>query len=84
MAGAVGVLAGEGGGESVLVGDVAAEHQVQAIGLLVREAMWDEDSELVGRVRVRAKQASKIDVTDGRPLRFGAELGSSAVTQLGD
>ena len=51
---------------------------------MVREAVRDEDGELVSRIRVRVKQASKVDVTDGRPHRFGAELGSSAVTQLGD
>jgi len=78
------VLAGEGGGEGVFVSDVAAERWVQTVRLLVREAIWDEDGKLVGHVRVRAKQASKVDVTDGGPFRFGAELGSSAVTQLGD
>ena len=84
MAGAVGVFAGEGGGEGMFVGNVVAEHRVQAVGFMVWEAMQNEDSELVGRVRVRAKQASKVDVRNGGPLSFGAELGLSAVTQLGD
>jgi|SRR6266851_2353014 len=84
MAGAVGVPAGKGSREGMFVGDVVVERWIQAVGLLVREAMWDEDGELVGHVRVRVKQASKVNVRDGRPLRFGAELGSSAVTQLGD
>ncbi len=83
MAGAVGVVAGESGGEGVLVGDVAAECWIQAVGFLVGEMVRDEDGELVGHVRVRAKQASKVDVMDGGPLGFGAELGSSVVTQLG-
>ncbi len=82
VAGTVGVLAGEGGGEGMFVGDMALEHWVQAVRILVRKAMWDEDGELVGGVWVRVKKRSKIDVTDGRPLRFGAELGSPAVTQL--
>jgi len=84
VAGAVVVLAGKGSREGVFVGDVAMEHWVQTVGILVQEAMRDKDGELVGGVRVRAKQASKIDVTDGGPLSFGVELGLSAVTQLGD
>ena len=56
MAGEVGVLAGKGGREGMFVGDVTAEHWVQAVGFLVRETVWDEDGELVGGVRVRAKQ----------------------------
>ena len=84
MAGAVRVFAGEGGREGVLVGDVTVERWIQAVGFLVREATWDEDGELVGRVRVRAKQASKIEVRNGGPLRFRVELGSSSITQLGD
>jgi len=80
MAGAVGVLAGESGGKGMLVGDVAAECWVQAVGFLVREAMWDKDGELVGHVRVRVKQASKVNVRDGGSLRLGTELGSSSVT----
>ena len=80
MAGAVGVLASEGGREGMFMGDVAAECRVQAVGLWVWEAMRDEGGELVSCVRVRAKQASKVNVRDGRPLSFGAELGSSAVT----
>src|SRR6266851_3268739 len=36
MAGAVGILASESGGEGMLVGDVAAECQVQAVG----DAAW--------------------------------------------
>jgi len=80
VARAVGVLASERGGEGVFVGDVAVEHRIQAVGLLVREAMRGEDGELVGHVRVRAKQASKVEVRNGSPLRFRAELGSSVVT----
>ena len=78
----MGVLAGEGGREGVLVGDVATEHWIEAVGILVWKAMWDEDSELVGGVWIRAKKRSKIDVTDGRPLLLGAEFGTSAVPQL--
>src|SRR6266851_986910 len=84
MAGAVGVAARKSGGEGVFMGDVAAERWVQAVGFLVWEVMWDEDGELVGHVRVRVKQASKVEVMDGGPLGFGAELGSSVVTQLRD
>ena len=56
VAGTVGVLAGEGGGEGMFVGDMALEHWVQAVRILVRKAMWDEDGELVGGVWVRAKE----------------------------
>ena len=52
MAGTVGVLAGEGGREGVLVGDMAAEHWVQAVGILVWEVMWRKDGKLVCGVRV--------------------------------
>ncbi len=54
------------------------------VRVLMRETVWDEDGELVGRIRVRAKQFSKIEVRNGGPFAFRAELGSSAVTQLGD
>src|SRR5713101_4830516 len=84
MARAVFVLTGEGGGEGMCVGDMAMERRVQAVGVLVREAVWDEDGELVGRVWVRAKQFSKIEMRDGGPFWFRAELGSPTVTQLGD
>ena len=84
VTGAVLVFAGEGGGEGVHVGDVTVKHRIQAVGLLVHEAVWDEDRELVRRVWVRAKQVNKIEVRDRGPLAFGAELGLSAVTQLGD
>ena len=83
VAGTVGVLAGEGGREGMFVGDVAMKRWVQAVGFLVQKVARDEDGKLVGGVRVRAKQQSKIKVRDGRPLAFGVELGSSAVTQLG-
>ncbi len=76
------VLAGEGGGEGVCVGDVAAQRRIQAVGVLVRETMRDEGGELVGCVGVRAKQFSKIEVRDGGPFRFRAELGSPTVTQF--
>ena len=46
------VLAGESGGEGMFVGDVVVECWVQAVGFLMWEATWDEDGELVGRVRV--------------------------------
>ena len=52
MAGAVGVVAGESSREGVLVGDVAAEHWVQLVGVLVRETVWDEGGELVSCIRV--------------------------------
>ncbi len=52
MAGTVVVFAGEGSRKGVFVGDMAAERSVQAVGLLVWEAMRDEDVELVGRVGV--------------------------------
>ena len=84
MTRAVFVLAGEGSGEGVRVGDVAMERRVQAVGILVRETVRDEDGELVGRVWVRAKQFSKIEMRDGGPFRFRVELGSPVVTQLGD
>ncbi len=48
----VGVLAGIGGGEGVLVGDVAPESWVQAVGFLVWEVMRGEDGELVHGVGV--------------------------------
>jgi len=82
VAGAVRVLAGEGSREGVFMGDMVLECWVQAVGVLVWKAMWDEDSELVGGVWIRAKKRSKIDVTDGRPLLLGAEFGTSAVPQL--
>ena len=66
------------------MGDVATECWVQAVGVLVQKAVRDEDGELVGRVWVRAKQFSKIEMRDGGPFGFGAELGSPVVTQLGD
>ena len=84
MTRAVFVFAGEGGGEGMCVGDVAAEHRVQAVGVLMQETVRDEDGELVGRVWVRVKQFSKIEMRDGGPFRFRAELGSPTVTQLGD
>ena len=80
MARAVFVLIDEGGREGVCVGDVATERRVQAVGVLVREAVWDEDGELVGRIWVRAKQFSKIEMRDGGPFRFRVELGSPVVT----
>ncbi len=52
MGRAVGVLAGEGSGEGMLVGDMSPEHWVQAVGFLVWEAMWCKDSELVCGVQV--------------------------------
>jgi len=84
VAGAVGVFAGEGGRERVFVGDVAADCWIEAAGFLMREAMWDKDHELVSCVRWQAKQGSKVKVTNGWPLRLGAELGSSTVTQGGE
>ncbi len=56
VAGTVGVLASKGGGEGMFVSDVAVEHWIQAVGVLVWEAVWDEDGELVGGVWVRAKK----------------------------
>ncbi len=56
MAGAVRVFASKGGGEAVFVGDVAVECWVQAVGLLVWEAVQDKDGELVCGIRVRAKK----------------------------
>ncbi len=56
VAGAVRVLASEGGGEGVFVGDVAVEHWVESVGILVWETMWDKDGELVCGVWVRAKE----------------------------
>ena len=50
----------------------------------MRKAVRDEDGELVGRVGVRAKQFSKIEVRDGGPFSFRAELGSPSVPQFGD
>jgi len=84
VAGAVFVLAGEGGREGVCVGDVTVERRVQAVRVLMWEAMRDEDGELVHHVWVRAKQFSKVEMRNGWPFAFRAELGSSAVTQLGD
>ena len=78
------ILAGEGGGEGMCMGDVASERRIQAVGVLVRKTVWDEDGELVGHVRVRVKQANKIEVRDGGPFWLRAELGSPTVTQLGD
>ena len=46
------VFAGKGGREGVFMGDVAAKHRVQAIGILVQEMVRDEGGELVGHVRV--------------------------------
>ncbi len=83
MAGAVGVSASEGSGEAVFVGDVAMERRVQAVSFLMQEAMWDEDGGLVCGVQVRAKERSKIDVTDGGPFLLRAELRTSSVPQLG-
>ena len=80
VARAVRVLASESGREGMFVGDVAMECWVQAVGFLVWEAMWDEDGEFVCGVWVRAKEQSKIDVTDGSPLWFGVEFGMSVVT----
>ncbi len=48
----MGVSAGEGGREGVLVGDVVVEHRVQVVEVLVQEVMWHEDGELVHGVRV--------------------------------
>jgi len=56
VAGTVGVLASKGGGEGMFVSDVAVEHWIQAVGVLVWEVMRDEDGELVGGVWVRAKK----------------------------
>jgi len=52
VTGAVGVLASEGSGEGVLVGDMAMDCWVQVVRILVRESMRHEDSELVRGVRV--------------------------------
>ncbi len=56
VAGAVRVPASVGGGEGMFVGDVAAECWVEPVGILVQEAMQDEDGELVRGVQVRAKE----------------------------
>ncbi len=64
----------------MFVGDVVVECWVELVGVLVQEVMWDEDGELVCGVWVRAKEQSKIDVTDGSPLWFGVEFGMSVVT----
>jgi len=52
MAGAVGVLASEGGREGMFMSDVVVERWVQAVGVLVQEVVRREDGELVCSVRV--------------------------------
>ena len=52
MARAVGVVTGESGGEGMLVGDMAVERWIQAVGVLVWETTQGEDGELMGHVRV--------------------------------
>ncbi len=56
MAGAVRVLAGEGGREGMFVSDMVVERWVQAVGVLVQKAMRDKGGELVCGVQVRAKE----------------------------
>jgi len=80
---AVQVLTGKGSGYGMGVGDVLGECWIQVIWVLVWEAVWLEDGELVCSVGVRVQEWCKIQMRDGGPFGFRAEAGSSAlVTQL--
>ena len=72
-------MAGVAGGEGVSPSDVSSVSEVELVLFVLREMVWDEDSELVGGVRVRAQERSKIEVGDVGALAFGAEAGASAL-----
>ncbi len=82
MSRAVQVLTGKGCGNGMGVGDVVGKGLVQAIWLMVQEAVWLEDGEIMCGVRVLAQEQSKIQMRDGGPFGFGVKVGSALVTQF--
>jgi hypothetical protein len=78
------VLAGVVGGEGVSPSDVSSVSEVELVLFVPWEMVWDEDGELVGGVRVRVQERSKLKMGDVGALAFGAEAGVSVLLgQLG-